>query len=153
MSCLSLMLCEIEGKWPYSQSSHLGFSLRALLKSMQGNHTIVPTWLQLGRIPILFSQRVNFHIVNKLSIAVHAFLMHILTSLSVDEILLPSYAKWSTDFQGLLFNVMAPSSLKHTKSVLFEFTWRPTPLAACSRLCNRHSTWATVFVRSAKQTA
>ena len=32
-------------------------------------------------------------------------------------------------------------------TVLFEFTWRPMPPAACSRLCSK--AWAGIFVRSA----
>ena len=45
-----------------------------------------------------------------LSIAVYTFLMYMVTSLSVDEILLPRYVNGSTNFRGLLFNEqMAPS--------------------------------------------
>ena len=48
---------------------------------------------------------------DNLSIAVRAFHLRILTSLSVDEILLPRYTKWSSYFRGLSFNVeMSPAS-------------------------------------------
>ena len=60
--------------------------------------------------------------VDNLLIAVHVFPMHMLKSLSVDEILLPKYVNGSTDFKGLLFNEdMAPSFLKHMNSVLSEY--------------------------------
>ena len=51
-----------------------------------------------------------FLIVNKLPIAVHTLLINILILFSVNEILLPWYVKWSTNFKGLFLNVeMVPS--------------------------------------------
>ena len=48
--------------------------------------------------------------------------MHMMTSLSVDEILLPIYMNRSTNFKGLPFNEeMVPSLFKYMKTVLFEF--------------------------------
>ena len=76
-------------------NSYQAFSSSTLLKSRWCNHTIVLSQLQLGRIPDLFYQRLDFHIVDNLLIAVDAFPVHVLTSLSVDEILLPRYMKWS----------------------------------------------------------
>ena len=56
----------------------------------------------------------NFHKIDNLSIEVYAFLRRILTSLSVDETLLPKYINLSTNFKGLPLRVeMAPSCLKH----------------------------------------
>ena len=56
---------------------------------------------------------------DKLSIAVHALPMHMLTLLSVDEILLPRYMNWSTNFRVFPFNEkMVPSWLSLMKSVL-----------------------------------
>ena len=78
-------------------SSHLAFSPKALLKSRWCSHTTVLTLLLLERISVLFYQRLDFDMGNNLSITVHA-----LTSLSIDEILLLRYVKWSTDFRGLL---------------------------------------------------
>ena len=40
------------------------------------------------------SGRLDFHMINNLTIAVHALPMYILTSLSVDEILLLRYVKF-----------------------------------------------------------
>ena len=45
--------------------------------------------------------RSDFHMINNLSLAAHTFPMHILTLLSVDEILLPRYVNWSTNFKVL----------------------------------------------------
>ena len=40
---------------------------------------------------------------DNMSEAVNIFLMCVLTSLLVDEILLPKYVNWSTNFKGLPF--------------------------------------------------
>ena len=83
--------------------------------------------------------------IDNLLITIHSFTWCILTSLSVDEILLPSYVNLSTNFRGLPLKVdMAPSHLKHMNSVLSAFM----PPAACSWLCSRNSAWACVFARS-----
>ena len=59
--------------------------------------------------------------VDNLSIAVYAFPMRSLASLSVDEILLLRYVNWSTNFRGLPLKVeTAPSCLKHMNSVFYE---------------------------------
>ena len=72
-----------------------------------------PRFISLGRS--------DFHIVDDLTIAVYAFHVRMLTLLSVNAILLTRYVKWSIGLQGLPFNVlMAPSSLKHFYSFLFE---------------------------------
>ena len=42
--------------------------------------------------------------IDNLSIGVHAFALHMLTSFSVDEILLPRYVNWSINFKGLPLN-------------------------------------------------
>ena len=76
-----------------------------------------------------------------------------LTSLSVDEILLPHHGNLSTIFRGLPIKVeMPPPSphLKHMKSVLFLFIWRPMAPAAGSRLCSWDLVWAGVFAQSAR---
>ena len=64
----------------------------------------------------------DFHSVINLSKAVLALPMHMLTLLSVDEILLLGYVNWSTNFRGLLFHEeMAPFGLKRMNSVLSDF--------------------------------
>ena len=52
----------------------------------------------------ILSTQSYLHIADNLSIVVHASLMHMLTSLSVDEILLPRYMNWTTNFRSLPFN-------------------------------------------------
>ena len=92
--------------------------------------------------------------IDKLSIAVHAFAMSMLTLLSVDEILLPKYVNFSTDFKGLPLSVeMTLSRSKYMYSVLFGFTWKPMPPVAYSRLCSRNSASAGVFSKSAQSSA
>ena len=59
---------------------------------------------------------------DNLSIAVHAFPMHMLTSLSVDEILLLRCVNRSTNFRGLPLKVEMAPHLKHMNYVLFVFT-------------------------------
>ena len=62
--------------------------------------------------------------VINLSIVVHALPIHVLTLLTVGEILLPRYMKRSTNFYDLLFNEeMAPSRLKHIKDIFVHNTY------------------------------
>ena len=91
----------------------------------------------------------DFHRVINLLIAVRALSMHLLMLLSVDEILLPRYVNWCTNFRGLPFQEeIALSWLKHMNSVLSEFTWRPMSLAGCSSVCSRDLAGTGVFARS-----
>ena len=53
----------------------------------------------------ILSYRSDFHMIDSLSIAVHAFARNILISLSVDETLLPRYVNLSTNFRELPFRV------------------------------------------------
>ena len=62
----------------------------------------------------LISDWSNFHIIDNLSIAVHAFARRILMSFSVDETLVPSQVNLSTNFKELPLRVeMSPFWLKH----------------------------------------
>ena len=80
-----------------------------VIDTWKNSHFILLEWL-------------DFHVVIILLIVVHDFSMRMLTSLSVDEILLPRYVNWSINFKGLPFKEeMAPSYLKHMNSVLFRF--------------------------------
>ena len=61
----------------------------------------------------ILSERLDFHMLDNLSIAAHDFPMRILTSLSVDEILLSRYRNWFTNFRDLPINEeLAPSWLQ-----------------------------------------
>ena len=87
--------------------------------------------------------------IDNLSIAVHDFAWRMLTSLSVNKILLPRYVNRSTNFRGLTLKVeMDLSCLKHLNLVLFTFKWRLMIPAACSRLYSSDLIWAGVFIRS-----
>ena len=149
------------GMWPYSccfveccfqdlfkaaclSSFHLAFSPSIFLGFKWCNRTVVLTQLQL-RIPIIFYQKSDYHMIDNQSTAVHAFPMCMLISLS--EIILPRYVNLSINFRGLLFNVeMVLSCLKHMNSVLSEFTWGPMNLVSFSNLCNRDSAWYNCIV-------
>ena len=63
----------------------------------------------------ILSDRSDFHVVDNLSIVFHALPMHLLTSLSVVEILLPRYMNWSSNFQGLPFRT-SPFWFNHMNS-------------------------------------
>ena len=105
---------------------------------------MVTSWKNFN---FILSERSDFYMVVNLSIAVHVLPMHMLTLLLVDEIVLPKYMNKSINFRGLAFNEeMTPSWLKRN-SVLSEFMLRPITLAACSMLCSRDSTWASIFER------
>ena len=99
----------------------------------------------------ILSDRSDFHMINNLLIAVHTFTRQMLTSHSVDEILLPRCVNLSTNFIGLPLKMeMITSCLKHMNSVLFVFTQRPMPPVACSRLCSRDLPWAGAFAKNAR---
>ena len=55
--------------------------------------------------------------------------MCMLTSLSVDKMLLQRYVNWSTNFRGFpLRREMAAFCFKHINSVLFAFAYKPMPI-------------------------
>ena len=65
----------------------------------------------------ILSDRSGFLMIHSLSMEVHAIARHILTSLSVDETLLPRYMKLSINFWGTPFRVeIAPFHLRHMYS-------------------------------------
>ena len=67
----------------------------------------------------ILSHRSKFNIIDNLSIAVHTFIRHMLTSLSAVEILLLRYVNLSTNFRCLPLKVeIAPFGLKHINSYL-----------------------------------
>ena len=67
-----------------------------------------------------------------LSIVVHAFPMHMMTLLSVDEILLPRYVNCSTNFRGWSLKMKMVLFFKNMTSVLSVVTLRSMPYTACS---------------------
>ena len=90
------------------------------------------------KLRFILLDRSYFHMINNLSIAVHASASCLLMSFSVDEMLLPRYVNLSINFKEPSFRVkMSPFLLKHMYSVLSAFTWSLMPPAACSRLQQR----------------
>ena len=88
--------------------------------------------------------------IDSLSIAVHALVSCVSMSFSVDKTLHPRKVNLSTSFREVLSSVeMSPVWLKHVYSVLWILTWRPMPVAACSKLCSSVSAWLSVYARIA----
>ena len=88
------------------------------------------------KLYFILSEKSGFHNIDNQSITFYAFTGCMLTSLTVDKIWLPSHMNWSTNFRSLSLKVeMAPSYLKLMNSILFVFTLRTMPLAACIRVC------------------
>ena len=91
----------------------------------------------------------DFHMTDNLFVADHAFAIRVLTSLFVDEILLPRYVNCSTILRRLPSSVeISPFFLKLMNSVLSESTWWPMFRAVFSGLSSRYSASASVFARS-----
>ena len=99
-------------------------------------------------------ERSDFNIVDNLLIAIDAFAMRMVTSISIDEILLLRYVKRSTNFRDLHLEVkMGPSISKRMNFVLFAYMLRSMLPAACSNLFSRDSACAGVFMRSIRSSA
>ena len=88
-----------------------------------------------------------------LSIPVRVFASWILTPVSLDEVQLPRYLNFSTNFRGLPRRVRVTPRWKHMYTVLITFRYMLMPPAACSRLRSRDSAWVSVFTRSAMSSA
>ena len=124
----------------FVSSKHL-LSSRASLSRIDVNflnqNPCMPSWPGTAttwkRSHYILSERSDFYMIYNLSIASHAFARRMLTSLSVDEILLLRHVNWSTNSKGALEVKIAPSGSKHMDSVLYAFTEWPMPPVACSR--------------------
>ena len=80
----------------------------------------------------ILSEKSDFHMFDYLSIEVNTY-RRMLTSLSLDGILLARYVNFFTNLRGLPLKMeMAPLHLKFF--VFFGFTWGPMPTGACHRL-------------------
>ena len=101
------------------------------------------------KLHFILSEKFDFHMIDNLSIPVHAFVICILIS-SVDVKQLLRCAKLSTSFRAPPNSVeMSPFGLKYMYSVFSGLTWSPMPPATCSRLCSRDSAWVCAFNRNA----
>ena len=100
-------------------SSHQAFSLCLDSKHVVHPYNSIDKGTARKKSHFILLDRSDLQIINNLSIAAaHTFNWYILTLLSVDEMLLPTYVNLSINFRGLPFKVeVAPPYLKH---VLFH---------------------------------
>ena len=102
------MVLEMGGRWPYSccfvscyfqdlfniarsvlvQLPSSFFSIRSVSIQVVHPYSSMDTTTAGKKLRFILSDRSDFHMTNNLSIAVHAFASHVLTSFSVDEMLL-----------------------------------------------------------------
>ena len=84
------MVCEMGGKWPLSCGSYQVFFFSGRFVRVHGVQSYSNTYMATAwkKSRFIWSERSDFHIVDNLSMAVHALLILMLTFLSVDEILL-----------------------------------------------------------------
>ena len=110
--CLTWMVLEMGGKWPFSccfvgccfqdlfniaQSILVQFPSRFFFLHFVSIHVVHPyssidTTAAWKKSCFILSDRSDFHMIDSLLIAVYTFARHILTSFSVNEMLLPRYA-------------------------------------------------------------
>ena len=109
-------------------------------------YSSIDTTAAWKKLRFILSVRSDFHMIDSLSIAVHAFVSRVSMSFSVDEILLPRLVNLSTSFREV------PSSVEMSP-VLCALTWRPILAAARSKLCSSVSAWLGVFARIAMSSA
>ena len=107
LAYLTWTVCEMGNKWPYS-CCFVGYSFQHLFKIVRSILVLFPTsffskrFIKLQVVQLYnstetdmaqknfpLSKRSDFHVVVNLSIAVYALPMCMLTTVSVDEILLP----------------------------------------------------------------
>ena len=96
------MVYEMGRKWLYSCL----FFFSVLLQDFFKTACNIVAWFSssfffkcFSYIIIMTQLHIIFYMDSYLLIAIHAFLMWMLISLSVDEILLPRYVKWCTNFR------------------------------------------------------
>ena len=82
-------------------------------------NSMATTW---KKSHFILLDRSDFHMIDNLSIAVHAFAKHMLTSLSINEMLPLMYVNLSSNFRGLPLRVKtAPFHKQH--SLMDSYTW------------------------------
>ena len=122
------------------------FSIRLVSVHVEHPYSSIVTVAAWKKLRFFLSVRSDFHMIDRQSIAVHAFVSRVSMSVSVEETLLPRKVNFSTSFRELLFSVeMSPVWLKHIYSILCALTWKPMPAAARSKLCSRVSAWVSAF--------
>ena len=71
------------------------FSIRFVSVYVVHSYSSIDTAKALKKFCFISSERSDFHMIDNLSIIVHAFVMRTLTSLSVDQTLLSRYVSWN----------------------------------------------------------
>ena len=126
--------------WKIAHNIHMLFSSRFfsmhfVIVQLVYPYSSIDTAIAWKESHFIWSEISDFHKIDNVSTEVHAFARHILTLLSVDEILIPRYGKWSTNFSDWPLKVeMVPYCLKDINSVLFAFTLRLNSRVVCSSL-------------------
>ena len=128
------------------------FSIRLVSLHMVHPYNRIDTNTDWKKVRFILSDRSDFHMINNLSIVVHAFASRVYMSFSVDETLLPRHVNLSTNFREPLFRMETSPFLLKTH-VLWAFTWRPMSPAVYFRQCSKDSAWVGVFARSAMSSA
>ena len=73
-------------------------------------YSSIDTTAAWKKLRFILSVRSDFHMIDSLSIAVHAFVSRVSMSFSVDETVLPRQVKLSTSFREVLSSVeMSPA--------------------------------------------
>ena len=115
---LILMFFVMDGRWPYS-SSFQGCCLHDLFNTARSILVQLPssffsvrvvhpyscidvTAARKKKMCIILSIRSDFHMTDRLSIAVQAFASRVLMPFSVDETLFPRQVKFSTNFRSCI---------------------------------------------------
>ena len=103
-------------------------------------YSSIDTTAAWKKVRFILLVKSDFHLTDRLLLAVHVFASHVSMSVSDDETLLPSQVNVSTSFWELPLNVeMSPVWLKHIYPFLCLLTYKPIPAAA----------WFPVFISNA----
>ena len=99
------------------------FSIRFVSIHVVHPYSRIDTTTAWKKFRFILSDRSDFHMINSLSIAVHAFARHALMALSVDETLLLRYMNLFTNFRELPSKMeMSPTWLKYMYSISLALT-------------------------------
>ena len=132
---LTLMILVMGGRWPYSSSFEeccfenllktarrilLLFSSSFFLMRLVHPYDSTDTTTAWKKSSFILWEWSDLHVIDNLSLSVDAFAWFMLTSLSIDEILLPSYVNWSITFRSLPVKMEIAPCSKHMN---FAFLW------------------------------
>ena len=113
--------------------------------SFQGVHlySSICTATAWEKTLFILSDWSNFLMINNMSMAVHAFSRRMMSSLSVDKILLSRYMNKSNNFRGLPLKIEIALFFFKNHELLFAFPYKSISPATCSGLWSRDSAWST----------